>query len=196
MPPLSPVQKELYDWLVDYIRQHRHAPSIRQMMQAMGLKSPAPVQSRLEHLKNKGYINWQQGQARTLQILHPTGIPYTGAIAAQGWVRQQAPTEWLHFDRFAAQPNCFALRVEGDALQSLQIQAEDVLILQAAPAKLDNGSLITAQVADAGTLLGYYTRDGRKQTLQPIADELAAIALSTPQIQAQLVGVWRSYLSP
>lgn len=196
MPPLSPVQKQLYDWLVDYIGQHRHAPSIRQMMQAMGLKSPAPVQSRLEHLKNKGYINWQQGQARTLRILHPTGIPYTGAIAAQGWVREHAPTEWLQLDRFSAQSNCFVLRVEGDALQSILIQNGDALIMQAAPAKLTNGALITAQIAEAGTLLGYYTRSGKQQTLQPIAAELAAIALSTPQIQAQLVGVWRSYLSP
>ncbi len=196
MPPLSPVQKELYDWLVDYIQQHHHAPSIRQMMQAMGLKSPAPVQSRLEHLKNKGYINWQQGQARTLQILRPTGIPYTGAIAAQGWVQEQAATEWLPFDRFLAQANCFALKVEGDLLQSILIQNGDVLILQPAPAKLTNGTLITAQIADAGTLLGYYTRSGKKQALQPIAEELEAIALSTPQIQAQLVGVWRSYLAP
>jgi repressor LexA len=51
---LTKAQQELYDWLVDYIREHQHAPSIRQMMQAMNLKSPAPIQSRLEHLRNKG----------------------------------------------------------------------------------------------------------------------------------------------
>ena len=46
-----------------------HSPSIRQMMQAMGLKSPAPIQSRLKHLQQKGFISWQEGKARTLQII-------------------------------------------------------------------------------------------------------------------------------
>ena len=66
---LTPAQQELYDWLADYIGTHRHSPSIRQMMQAMGLRSPAPVQSRLRHLQQKGWITWKEGQARTLQLL-------------------------------------------------------------------------------------------------------------------------------
>ncbi|MFZ9621796.1 MAG: repressor LexA, partial [Prochlorococcaceae cyanobacterium] len=48
--PLTTAQQELYDWLADYIGVHRHSPSIRQMMEAMGLRSPAPIQSRLKHL--------------------------------------------------------------------------------------------------------------------------------------------------
>ena len=55
---LTSAQQELYDWLADYIGTHRHSPSIRQMMQAMGLRSPAPVQSRLRHLQQKGWITW------------------------------------------------------------------------------------------------------------------------------------------
>ncbi|MFL0770965.1 MAG: repressor LexA, partial [Prochlorococcus sp.] len=54
--PLTPAQQELYDWLADYIGTHHHSPSIRQMMQAMGLRSPAPVQRRLRHLQQKGWI--------------------------------------------------------------------------------------------------------------------------------------------
>ncbi|MGK7882672.1 MAG: repressor LexA, partial [Crocosphaera sp.] len=61
MEPLTPAQKELYDWLIKYIRENQHSPSIRQMMKAMGLRSPAPVQSRLERLRNKGYIDWIEG---------------------------------------------------------------------------------------------------------------------------------------
>ena len=53
--PLTTAQQELYDWLADYIGTHRHSPSIRQMMQAMGLRSPAPIQSRLRHLQQKGW---------------------------------------------------------------------------------------------------------------------------------------------
>ena len=87
---LTSAQQELYDWLSDYIGTHRHSPSIRQMMQAMGLRSPAPVQSRLRHLQQKGWITWQEGQARTLQLLGDVaasvGIPVLGAVAAGGLV--------------------------------------------------------------------------------------------------------------
>ncbi len=56
MEKLTEAQQELYEWLAEYIRINQYSPSIRQMMQAMNLKSPAPIQSRLEHLRNKGYI--------------------------------------------------------------------------------------------------------------------------------------------
>ena len=51
------------------MKEFQHSPSIRQMMEAMGLKSPAPIQSRLKHLQEKGYISWQEGKARTLQLI-------------------------------------------------------------------------------------------------------------------------------
>ncbi|MDJ0530854.1 MAG: repressor LexA, partial [Microcystis sp. M53600_WE12] len=66
---LTQAQQELYDWLIEYIRTTQHAPSIRQMMRAMNLRSPAPIQSRLERLRAKGYIDWTEGKARTLRIL-------------------------------------------------------------------------------------------------------------------------------
>ena len=66
---LTEAQDELYIWIKDYMRDFQHSPSIRQMMEAMGLKSPAPIQSRLKHLQEKGYISWQEGKARTLQLI-------------------------------------------------------------------------------------------------------------------------------
>ena len=66
---LTDAQNELYKWIKDYMKNFQHSPSIRQMMQAMGLKSPAPIQSRLKHLQEKGYISWQEGKARTMQIV-------------------------------------------------------------------------------------------------------------------------------
>ena len=63
---LTDAQSELYLWIKEYMKNFQHSPSIRQMMQAMGLKSPAPIQSRLKHLQEKGYISWQEGKARTI----------------------------------------------------------------------------------------------------------------------------------
>jgi len=85
METLTEAQQQLYDWLAEYIRHHQHCPSIRQMMQAMKLKSPAPIQSRLEHLRAKGYIEWAEGKARTIRIVQSVRrVPVLGAIAAGG----------------------------------------------------------------------------------------------------------------
>ena len=83
---LSEAQKELYEWIKDYMKGYQHSPSIRQMMEAMGLKSPAPIQSRLKHLQQKGFISWQEGKARTLQIVDDVmeGVPILGSVAAGG----------------------------------------------------------------------------------------------------------------
>ena len=85
---LSDAQNELYEWIKSYMRDFQHSPSIRQMMQAMGLKSPAPIQSRLKHLQQKGFISWQEGKARTLQIIDEVcgGIPIMGSVAAGGLI--------------------------------------------------------------------------------------------------------------
>ena len=86
---LTSAQQQLYDWLVQYIQQHRHSPSIRQMMEAMGLRSPAPIQSRLRHLQQKGWVTWQEGQARSLPLLGPSGtgvIPVLGSVAPGGLI--------------------------------------------------------------------------------------------------------------
>ena len=85
---LTDAQNELYAWIKKYMREFQHSPSIRQMMQAMGLKSPAPIQSRLKHLQEKGYISWQEGKARTMQIVEEitSGVPIMGSVAAGGLI--------------------------------------------------------------------------------------------------------------
>ena len=85
---LTDAQNELYGWIKDYMKNFKHSPSIRQMMQGMGLKSPAPIQSRLKHLQEKGYISWQEGKARTMQLADEIveGIPIMGSVAAGGLI--------------------------------------------------------------------------------------------------------------
>ena len=74
---LTDAQYELYEWIRKYVKDFQHSPSIRQMMNAMGGKSPAPIQSRLKHLQEKGFISWQEGKARTLKLANQIfdGIP-------------------------------------------------------------------------------------------------------------------------
>ena len=95
---LTDAQNELYSWIRDYMREFQHSPSIRQMMQAMGLKSPAPIQSRLKHLQEKGFISWQEGKARTLQIVDEIleGVPIMGSVAAGGLIETFNAVSYTH----------------------------------------------------------------------------------------------------
>lgn len=201
MEPLTEAQQELYDWLVGYIRQNQHSPSIRQMMRAMNLKSPAPVQSRLEHLKTKGYISWTEGRARTIRLTQANspGVPIKGAIAAGSLVQAFADTadvEHLDLSTLLMNPQYFALRVTGDSMIGALIDKGDVVIMQPPidPKAVKNGTIVAASVSGE-TTLKYYHRKGSKVTLQPANPNYDPIEVSATQIEIQgvLVGVWRGY---
>ncbi|MBD0346953.1 MAG: repressor LexA, partial [Coleofasciculus sp. Co-bin14] len=152
MESLTEAQKQLYDWLVDYIHTSQHAPSIRQMMRAMNLRSPAPVQSRLEHLRAKGYIDWTEGKARTIRILGVApggGVPVLGAITAGGLVEPFTDDiEQLELSPVFRQPGNFALRVIGDSMIEELIAEGDVVIMRPVPEpeQLKNGAIVAARV--------------------------------------------------
>ncbi len=197
---LTKAQQELYNWLVDYIRENQHAPSIRQMMLAMDLKSPAPIQSRLEHLRNKGFIEWAEGKARTIKILKyaTSGVPIFGTIAAGGLVEPFIEsTEKFDLSSMFHQSDYFALRVMGDSMIDDSIVEGDMAIVQ--PVKdsdlVKNGTIVAAQVEGHGTTLKRYHRDGDKITLQPANPIYKAIEFAASEVQLQgiLVGVWRGY---
>jgi repressor LexA len=201
MEPLTEAQQELYDWLVGYIRQNQHSPSIRQMMRAMNLKSPAPVQSRLEHLKTKGYINWTEGRARTIRLTQANspGVPIKGAIAAGSLVEtftDTADVEHLDLSTLLMNPQYFALRVTGDSMIGALIDKGDVVIMQPPidPKAVKNGTIVAARVGGE-TTLKYYHRKGNKVTLQPANPNYDPIEVSANQVEIQgvLVGVWRGY---
>ena len=110
---LTQAQDELYGWIKNYMRDFQHSPSIRQMMQAMGLKSPAPIQSRLKHLQEKGYISWQEGKARTMQIIDEIveGVPILGSVAAGGLIETYSDVnEKLDISDVLKIKNVFALK--------------------------------------------------------------------------------------
>jgi len=121
---LTQAQNELYGWIKDYMKNFQHSPSIRQMMQAMGLKSPAPIQSRLKHLQEKGYISWQEGKARTMQIVDEIieGVPIMGSVAAGGLIETYSDVqENLDISDVLKKKNVFALTVNGVSVPLLLI---------------------------------------------------------------------------
>ncbi|MFZ9229671.1 MAG: transcriptional repressor LexA [Prochlorococcaceae cyanobacterium] len=196
--PLTTAQQELYDWLADYIGVHRHSPSIRQMMEAMGLRSPAPIQSRLKHLQQKGWITWQEGQARTLQLLGhmAAGIPVLGAVAAGGLVETfDDVSERLELEPVLQTKGLFALTVNGDSMVDAHIADGDVVLMEPVndPARLRNGTIVSAQVAGSGTTLKHFHRQGGTVTLEAANPAYQPIVLPAEQVavQGKLVAVWR-----
>ncbi|MFN5515981.1 MAG: transcriptional repressor LexA [Cyanobacteriota bacterium] len=198
MESLTRAQQELYDWLVEYIETTQHAPSIRQMMRAMNLRSPAPIQSRLERLRNKGYIDWTDGKARTLRILHhkPKGVPVLGELVA-GEVEEILETEVTKLDlgQIIKQPNAFALRVMGDNLVDNLIAGGDILVLRPVSGDeiIPDGELVAIRVEGEGVTLKSYTEVGDKVILKPLKGkgEPMELKISDVEIQGILIGIWR-----
>ena len=195
---LTTAQQELYDWLVDFIGNHHHSPSIRQMMQAMGLRSPAPIQSRLRHLQEKGWIKWQEGQARTLQLIEETisGIPVMGSIAAGGLIETfDDVQETLDFNSVFQLKGLFALTVNGDSMIDSCIADGDMVLMEPVqePSRLRNGTVVSAMVPGLGTTLKHFFRDGPLVRLEAANPAYEAIEIDSSQVQIQgkLAAVWR-----
>ncbi|KPQ35885.1 MAG: SOS-response transcriptional repressor LexA [Phormidesmis priestleyi Ana] len=197
MESLTTAQQELYDWLVRYIRDNRHSPSIRQMMTAMKLKSPAPIQSRLEHLRNKGYIDWTEGKARTIRILQESqGVPIFGAIAAGAMV--EAFTDTVeHFDptTLPFKRGDFALKVSGDSMIEALIDSGDIVIMRKVmePSRIRNGTIVAARV-ESTTTLKYYHLEKDTVVLKPANPNYEPMRYPAEDvhIDGRLVAVWRS----
>jgi repressor LexA len=200
MERLTEAQQELYEWLTEYIRIHQHSPSIRQMMYAMSLKSPAPIQSRLEHLRTKGYIDWDEGKARTIKVLKnkKQGVPVLGTIAAGGLIEPFTDAvEHVDFMNMSLPSQTYALRVAGDSMIEDLIADGDLVFLRPVPEPemLKNGTIVAARVDGYGTTLKRFFRNGDRVTLQPANRKYTPIEVSAInlQVQGSLVAVWRGY---
>ena len=195
---LTDAQNELYSWIRDYMREFRHSPSIRQMMQAMGLKSPAPIQSRLKHLQEKGFISWQEGKARTLQIVDEIleGVPIMGSVAAGGLIETFNDTnENLDITDVLNKKNVFALTVNGDSMIDACIADGDMVLMEPIndSFSLRNGDIVSALVPGMGTTLKYFFKRGGKIFLEAANSNYDPIELNLNEVvfQGKLLAVWR-----
>ena len=195
---LTQAQNELYSWIKNYMREFQHSPSIRQMMNAMGLKSPAPIQSRLKHLQEKGFISWQEGKARTLQIVDEIleGVPILGSVAAGGLIETFSDVqENLDISDIFSKKNVFALTVNGDSMIEACIADGDMVLME--PLKdiysLKNGTIVSAMVPGLGTTLKYFYKRGGKIFLEAANPAYDPIELDLNEVilQGKLLAVWR-----
>ncbi len=195
---LTVAQNELYEWIKNYIHEFQHSPSIRQMMQAMGLKSPAPIQSRLKHLQEKGYISWQEGKSRTLQLTEEifSGVPILGSIAAGGLIETYEDVdESLDILSITKKKGVFALTVNGDSMIDACIADGDQVLMEPIfnNNSLKNGTIVSAYVPGLGTTLKYFHLEKNAIRLEPANPNYDPIVLpfDRVEIQGKLIAVWR-----
>ena len=195
---LTDAQNELYAWIKDYMKDFQHSPSIRQMMEAMGLKSPAPIQSRLKHLQEKGYISWQEGKARTMQIVDEIieGVPIMGSVAAGGLIETYSDVqENLNISDFLKKKNVFALTVNGDSMIDACIADGDMVLMEPITDSysLRNGTIVSAMVPGLGTTLKYFFKRNGKIFLEAANPSYEPIELDLNEVvfQGKLLAVWR-----
>ena len=195
---LTDAQNELYGWIKDYMKNFQHSPSIRQMMKAMGLKSPAPIQSRLKHLQDKGYISWQEGKARTMQIVDEIieGVPVMGSVAAGGLIETYSDVnERLDISDVLKKKNVFALTVNGDSMIDACIADGDMVLMEPVSDtySLRNGVIVSAMVEGLGTTLKYFFREGNRINLEAANPKYETISVDLERIviQGKLLAVWR-----
>ena len=195
---LTEAQNELYLWIKNYMKDFQHSPSIRQMMEAMSLKSPAPIQSRLKHLQKKGYISWQEGKARTLKIIDEVfaGVPIMGTVAAGGLIETFTDVnENLDISEITKKKNVFALTVNGDSMIDACIAHGDMVLMEPIndSYSLKNGEIVSALVPGLGTTLKYFFKRGSKIFLEAANPSYEPIELNFDQVivQGKLLAVWR-----
>ena len=197
---LTGAQNELFEWIKAYVKDFNHSPSIRQMMKAMGLKSPAPIQSRLKHLQEKGYISWQEGRARTLQLakdlVSSEEVPILGSVAAGGLIESyQDINENLDISYTLKRKGLFALTVNGDSMIDAFIADGDMVLMEPVydNNSLRDGNIVSAMVPGSGTTLKYFFKKNNKIILEAANPNYEPIILDHNQvtIQGKLLAVWR-----
>ena len=200
---LTEAQNQLLVWIKEYIKDFHHSPSIRQMMSAMNLKSPAPIQSRLKHLQEKGYINWQEGRARTLRVAEElidasSNIPIMGSVAAGGLIESCSDIqEELDLSDVLKKKGVFALTVNGDSMKDAYIANGDMVLMEPVEQTgfLRNGTIVSALVPGLGTTLKYFYKKNNYVILEAANPEYEPIKVNASDVvvQGKLLAVWRKF---
>ena len=149
-------------------------------------------------MQEKGYISWQEGKARTLQVVEEVfdSIPVLGSIAAGGLIETFTDVnESLDISEVLKKKDIFALTVNGDSMIDACIADGDMVLME--PVKevnsLRNGIIVSALVPGMGTTLKYYFRKNNSVTLEAANPNYESIKMDaqTVIIQGKLLAVWR-----
>lgn len=201
MLPLTKRQREILDYLSEFIQQHGYAPSLEEVGRRFGLSSLATVHKHLTNLQEKGFIKRAWNRSRSVELV-PTR---TGGRAVElpllGYVAAGAPIEAISTAESIAVPedlvgklDTYVLRVRGDSMIDEQIRDGDLVIVEDRKTA-ENGEMVIALLSGSDVTLKKFYRENGRVRLQPANPAMQPLLMPAEQVQVQgvVIGVMRKY---
>ena len=189
MARVSNKREEILTFLRDFSAQNGYAPTVREIMRAVGLKSTASVYYHLSALSDAGLISMDGGKNRTIRLPNPGGIPVIGTVAAGTPILAQENIEG--YLPWGGDNNCFALQVKGDSMIDAGILSGDKVIIRPQPTA-EHGEIVVALLGDEATVKRLSRKDGQVWLL-PENPAYSPIDGREAQIIGKVCAVYREY---
>ncbi|MFQ6046270.1 MAG: transcriptional repressor LexA [Gemmatimonadales bacterium] len=201
--PLTRRQKQILDFLQDYLTTHGYAPSFEEIAEHFSFRSLATVHEHLSNLERKGYIQRSYNESRSIQLAPPRGQAGATELPLLGQVAAGEPIEAVVEPETIAVPNdliprrgtSYVLRVRGESMIDEHIRDGDYVVVHGREAA-DDGQMVIALVdGDSATVKRIYREPGGWIRLQPSNENMAPIRVHENDvlIQGVVVGIIRKY---
>ncbi|WP_251449331.1 transcriptional repressor LexA [Vermiculatibacterium agrestimuris] len=200
--PLTPKQAEIYDFILQYTKEHGYPPSVREIGAAVQLKSPSTVHFHMKKLEAEGYIHKADGKTRAISLPHQAvaeeldgqrdQVPLVGSVAAGSPIlAEENVEEYLTFDTGGRTGEHFALRVRGESMLYAGILPDDLVIVHRQE-NFRNGDIVVALFEDEATVKTYRMERGHLW-LMPENPEYEPIDGEGCALLGRVVAVLRRY---
>ena len=193
-------QQEILEYIKETILKKGYPPAVREICEAVHLKSTSSVHSHLETLEEKGYIRRDPTKPRTIEIIDDcfnltrrevVNVPLLGTVAAGVPLLAEENIENYYPIPVELLPNAdtFMLNVKGNSMINAGIFDGDQLIVERCSTAYD-GEIVVALVDDSATVKRFYKEDGYYR-LQPENDEMEPILVDHLEILGKVIGLFR-----
>jgi repressor LexA len=199
--PLTKRQREILDYLHEFITQHGYAPSLEEIGRRFNLSSLATVHKHLTNLQEKGFIRRAWNRSRSVELI-PTRVgqraidlPLLGYVAAGAPIEAVVSTETIAVpDSLASKRDSYVLRVKGDSMIDEQIRDGDYVVVEDRKSA-NNGEMVIALLGGLEVTLKKFYQENGQVRLQPANPTMRPIFVAPEQVQVQgvVVGVMRKY---
>lgn len=170
MKTLSPKQQQIYDYIISFSSEHGYPPSVREIGEYVGLKSPSTVHFHLKGLEAAGLITKAEGKTRAITVsaahsapsreLPANQVPVLGNVAAGAPIlAQECIEDYLTFDTGGRTGEYFALKVRGESMKYAGILPGDLVVVHQQP-EAYNGEIVVALFEDEATVKTLRRKDG------------------------------------
>ena len=195
-------QKEILEYIIVEILKRGYPPAVREIWEAVNLKSTSSVHSHLETLEKNGYIRRDPTKPRAIEICDDSfqmvrtemvSLPVVGQVAAgQPNLAQQNIDNYFPVPaEFVPKGESFILKVKGDSMMNVGIYNGDQIFVQCCNTAR-NGDIVVALVDDSATVKTFYKENGYIR-LQPENDSMEPIIVDDCQILGKVFGVFRIF---